>query len=320
MRTLYENEIFTGLASNGESVPQDEEWSVKHTCKYSGKVERKDMRKKLLKSVSRIPSWRSNNLVQQELHIGTGTGSKSKRRTRDWLNTDSPIILLCDLVHIKMKLWHHIDQPIIGNYMEKKPTYAEPNAFNLPDKETLNPDVLMCFDIGLQRVTRYMQYYYMYTPFEFDRSEKEIPITKILASSIDRKHELKKAIDKDKSFIKDDASINKDEVGEKLQWVADKLNVDIEMDEPDLIYVVPIHKLNKEDRIKKLMQLRRIYFKSFSPASSSMEDAAGKVFEDRYPSVQSNDVSGEVILSKKIYCLSKNVLNSDRYKSQLHSS
>ena len=83
-------------------------------------------------------------------------GSKSKCRTRDWLSVDSPIILLHDLVHNKMKLRHHTDQPIIENSMKDRPTYAEPNIFNLPDKETLNPDVLMCFDIGLWHVTRYM--------------------------------------------------------------------------------------------------------------------------------------------------------------------
>ncbi|KAL7540626.1 hypothetical protein ACHAXR_010257 [Thalassiosira sp. AJA248-18] len=317
LKILYENEIFTGLTSQGTSLPRDEcmEWSVKHTRKHNGKVERKGMQKNLEKSVSTIPSQRSDNLVRQELRTGNADGAKGTRRTRDWLSADSPIILLHDLLHIKMKFWHPTNQPIIGDYLKEKPIYAEPNSFKLPGNESLHYEVFLCFDIGLERVIKYMQRYYIDFPFSVGRSEKEVSLAKIMASSIDRKQESKKTIDREISTSKDDlkAAFNKNEVGKKLQLLANELNEDI--DDPDLAYVVRLNKLNKDDRIQKLIKMRKFYFRKDTSAMGRLEAAARKAFEEKYPSESSGIVTGEVILAKKIYCLSENVLQLDRYKS-----
>ncbi|KAL7549786.1 hypothetical protein ACHAWF_015642 [Thalassiosira exigua] len=208
MKALYKNEIFTGLTSQGESMPRDEcmEGSVKHTRKYAGKVRSRGTEKKLEKTVSRIPDEKSQNLQQKKLRGGPNkTGNKP--RTRNWFNPDSPAIRLFELVHNKMQLWHHTNQPIIGDYDKETPLYADPNSFRLPENETLLPDVLRLLDIGVTRVKKYMQTYYIDTSFRVDRSEKEVPLTKLLASTIDRRKELKRIIDREVSLVEADLKV-----------------------------------------------------------------------------------------------------------------
>ncbi|KAL7545247.1 hypothetical protein ACHAWF_013562 [Thalassiosira exigua] len=317
LKQLYANEIFTGLTSQGESLPRDEcmEWSVKHTRKYTGKVQRKGMEKLLEKTVSRIPGEQSHNLVKEELRASEGKRGNAGPRTRDWLTTDSPAICLHELVHNKIQLWHHTNQPIIGDYEKARPTYAEANSFKLPEKETLFPDVLRLLDIGLARVRNYLQIYYIDDPFRVERSEKEAPLTKLLASTVDRKKELKRTIDREVSvFAADlDDAMNKTEVGEKLQEVVGLLNEIVADDEP---YAVKTGQMSKAEQIKKLIELRRIYFRQEETAQSVLEKAARDEFEQKYPAKVSDAVSSGVLLKKDIYCLSESVLNLPRYKSQ----
>ena len=236
------------------------EWSVKHTRKYTGKVERKGMRKLLEKTVSRIPSEKSHNLIREELRSSGGNQSGSKPRTRDWFTAESPAILLHELIHHKIKLWHHSHLPIIVKYDKENPTYSLPYSYLLPENETLLPDVLLMFDIGLTRVVEYMQLYYIDDAFRVDRSEKEVPLTKLLASSVDRKKELKRMIDREVSLSANelDDALDKEEAGLKLKTVVDLLNeTRSDVEDP---HIVKIGQMSKEKRIQNLIEFRRMHF------------------------------------------------------------
>ena len=321
LKKLYENEIFTGITSQGELLPRGKcmEWSVKHTRKYTGKVERKGMKKLLEKTVSRIPEEKSDNLMREELRSKASISSGTKPRTRDWLTTESPVMCLHDLIHNKIQLWHHTNQPIIGDYDKETPKFAEPNSFLLPEKETLFPDVLLVFDTGLTRVIRYMQVYYIDTPFRVDRSEKEVALNKLLASSVDRAKELKRTIGREVSLVTSglDDAMTTPVVGTKLLQVVDDLNKTLgELENP---YVVKLGQMSKRDRIKKLIELRRIYFQSDPSSQSLLERSAREEIEKKYPSKVRDAISGDVLPKKEIYCLSESVLSLDRYKSQSSS-
>ena len=61
-----------------------------------------------------------------------------------------------------------------------------------------------CFQIGSKLAIDYCQHNYIDNPFKIERSEKDVPLTKILATSKDRKLELKKQLDKVVSLVADD--------------------------------------------------------------------------------------------------------------------
>ena len=108
-----------------------------------------------------------------------------------------------------------------------KPIYIEPNSLSLPDKETLNPDMLRLFDIGSSRVCEYFQHNNIDMPYKVNRSEKNVSLTRILVILEDRKAALKKAIDAAMSITEDELSkaIDKTRAGHELQNLIDKLNM-----------------------------------------------------------------------------------------------
>ena len=85
----------------------------------------------------------------------------------------------------------------------------------MADGETLNPAVLNCFDIGLDRARKYTRTYYIDTPCRVDCSGKDVPLTKILATSPDRQIQLEKSFHKSTLVSEDelDKAMNKDELG-----------------------------------------------------------------------------------------------------------
>lgn len=130
-----------------------------------------------------------------------------------------------------MAIWHHENEPIIGKTNKEEPTYARPNSHDLPGNETLNlnsdSEVPTCHNIGGDKCIKYVQHNYIDDPYKVQRSEKDgVSLTKILATSLDRKFELKKSIDRVISVSKKglDKAMSKDEVGEELSLVVDQLN------------------------------------------------------------------------------------------------
>ena len=100
----------------------------------------------------------------------------------------------------------------------------------------------------------YCQFNYIDNQFKIDRSEKDIALTKILATSKDRKLELKRTIDNATSLVEEDIdkSMNKDKVGEKLLEVNDYLNFDSSTIVRLLIADPKLNKINKSERIERI--------------------------------------------------------------------
>ena len=124
-----------------------------------------------------------------------------------------------------------------------------------------------------------------------------------------------KSIDKFTSLDKDelDKSMDKDEVGVELNRVVHILTYTIVV--PSMLKAPPItmNKMNKKERVKKLIELRRIYFKRDPTAKSKYESQVKVAFDVKYPQFTAQSRMYD-LCSKKIYCLSENVLNLPRYK------
>ena len=201
------------------------EKSVGHVRGQLGKKDRRGMEKKFEHVCEEIPNRPTEENVRQELRTGSAKTAKSKSRSHEWLHAESPLIKGYKMVHDDMQIWHHTEEPRIkkADQTNTDATRAAPNSFEMADGETLNPAVLSCFDIGLDRARKYMKTYYIDTPFRVDRSEKDVQLTRILATSLDRRLELEKSIYKATSVSEDelDKAVNKDELRKELDSVID---------------------------------------------------------------------------------------------------
>ena len=210
-------------------------------------------------------------------------------------------------------LWHPTLEPVL-KYENGKPIHAEPNSYKMPEEEVLNPQILNCFDIGGDRAERYMQKNNIDQPYKVERSEKDVPLTKILATTLDMKNELATMIHKVSSVDGTDLNnaMNKDEVGKELLDIVEKLNFEVQV-----IQMVPspkLSKLNKKQRIDMLIEYRKLYFEKEPGAKNKAEVSARKAFHDMYPEFSLNKRL-EDLYNNKIYCLCKEVFDRDRYSS-----
>ena len=151
-------------------------------------------------------------------------------------------------------------------------------------------------------------------PFRVERSEKDVPLTKILATTIDRKNERTKMIHKVSSVDKTELNnaMNKDEVGKELLDIVEKLNFEVQV--MQMISTPKLNKLNKKQRIEMLIDYRKLHFEKDPGARNKVEESARKAFNDMYPAFSLNKRL-EDLYNNKIYCLSKEVFDRDRYSS-----
>lgn len=187
----------------------------------------------------------------------------------------------------------------------------------MPECETLNPNVTNFVEIGTNRVTKYIQVNYIDNPFKVGRSELDVPLTKILTTSVDRKEELIKAINRVASIDKSelDKAFNKDEVGNALMWVVRKLNTGFGQIPVTQMHSVSLSRLNKEKRIEKLIELRTEYFNKDPTAKSTLEQKVCDEFKRKYPDFATGIEGDGNVLDHKIYSLSDNIMRLNRYKS-----
>jgi hypothetical protein len=136
--------------------------------------------KKIEYAAAVIPNQPTQTQVNQELQTGTQS-SESSSRYHEYLQENSPLIRLHDLIHNKMRLWDPVNPPIIGNYDKDEKKYSTHDGLELPDGESLSLDVIRVFDIGSECAIQYCQRYYITNPFQVDRSEKTgVDLTKLL--------------------------------------------------------------------------------------------------------------------------------------------
>ncbi|KAL7525420.1 LOW QUALITY PROTEIN: hypothetical protein ACHAXR_000998, partial [Thalassiosira sp. AJA248-18] len=160
VRVLYENEVFTRLTATGKAQPSDQamemEKSVKHDRRHMGKVDQgRVMEKKMEHVCNEIPNRAPGENVRRELREGSSTIYRSTGD--EWLKENSPLIQGFRLIHHKIQLWHHTNQPIIGRGADRAPIFSKLNSYELPKKETLNPQVLICNKIGTKLAIDYLK-------------------------------------------------------------------------------------------------------------------------------------------------------------------
>ena len=78
-----------------------------------------------------------------------------------------------------------------------------------------------------------------------------------------------------------DKAMNADEVGEELEKVIQILNCTIKLQPP--VEQINVNSQSKEDRIAKLREHRKIYFKKDRSAKARHEDEAKEAFSEVYP-------------------------------------
>ena len=233
---------------------------------------------------------------------------KGRSKTHDRLRINLPLLAGYELIHNRMEFWHPTNEPVIGR-KSGQPVRVQKNSFDLPKKETLNPQVLEFVKIGTERAVKYLQLNYIDSPFKIDRSGKDVSLTKILATTLDRKCELKKMMDRVVSLSEEDLdrAMNKEEAGEELAVVLDALNFELSPPLPKLIPIPTLSQLNKSDRIEKLIEYWRMYFEKDKVVKSRLEQSARKEFEERYPAFTTESrLKGLHV--EKIYCLSDEIM------------
>ena len=100
---------------------------------------------------------------------------------------------------------------------------------------------------------------YIDEPYAVERSGKEVTLSKILATSADRKIERIKSIHAAVSTSRDELNkaLSKEEAGRYLAGVIQTLNELRVIPSVPLIPPSAMNKINKKDRINELIKLRR---------------------------------------------------------------
>ena len=164
-----------------------------------------------------------------------------------------------------------------------------------------------------------MQKYYIDEPHTVERSGKEVALSKILATSADRKIERIKSIHAAVSTSRDELNkaLSKEEAGRYLTGVIQTLNELRVIPSVPLISPSTMNKMNKKDRINDLIKLRRRLFGEDNTAESRLKKEAIDAFERKYPTSLTEEVREEVMKSK-FFCLSDDVLNQSRYSNAVN--
>ena len=98
------------------------------------------------------------------------------------------------------------------------------------------------------------------------------------------------------------------------------LNFGIMIDQPvQSILPAAMNKMKKIEMIKRLIVLRKMHFDGDKEARSRIESEVKDGFYQQNPSFTTESRLGD-LYSKRIYCLSDEVLKLDRYKSVLSNN
>ena len=322
VQELYAREMFTRIDATGNSVPTDlaMEKTVRHVREREGKKYRPGLDKRIEYTAIAITNETTQSQAHQNLRTGSTRANSGRSRATEYLSDKSPLVNSFEHIHNKLQFWHPTNDPIIEKPKKRKHSENEkPDLYRLPSNESLNPDVIRCFDIGLERAKLYLQKYYIDEPHTVERSGKEVALSKILATSADRKIERIKSIHAAVSTSRDELNkaLSKEEAGRYLTGVIQTLNELRVIPSVPLISPSTMNKMNKEDRINDLIKLRRRLFGEDNSAESRLKKEAIDAFERKYPTSLTEEVHEEVMKSK-FFCLSDDVLNQSRYSNAVN--
>ena len=160
-----------------------------------GKKYRPGLDKRIEYSAIAITNETTQSQAHQTLRTGSTSVKSGRSRATEYLSDKSPLLNSFAHIHDKLQFWHPTNDPIIEKPKKRKHSEDEkPDLYRLPSNESLNPDVIRCFDIGLEQATLYLQRYYIDEQYTVERSGNEVTLSKILATSADRKIERIKTI------------------------------------------------------------------------------------------------------------------------------
>jgi len=174
-----------------------------------------------------------------------------------------------------------------------------------------------CYQIGQDRAIRYMHLNNVETPYKVERSEKEseggVNLGRLLATTTDREEEL----DRLKTT---GTSVNEKELA--AVFIVKELEVEI----AKLVLLLKSHpfgldvedvpsKALKEEKVKKLVELRSIYFGQDIDARKRIESDIVDSFNNQYPESSIDEEAAAFDLKHDWWSLSKDVLDTERFSS-----
>jgi hypothetical protein len=115
LKFLYANEIMTQLTAYGDSIPQDEamEKSVGHIFSKLGKIQKPGLEKKMEYQCATVPTRTTEMQSLKDLRGDTSETLQKKSRYHEYLSDNSPMVMLHEHLHFKMKLWHPVDDRLL---------------------------------------------------------------------------------------------------------------------------------------------------------------------------------------------------------------
>ena len=137
-------------------------------------------------------------------------------------------------------------------------------------------------------------------------------MTRILASSVDRKNKLQKSIARATSVIYEelDKATSKTVAYKELADTVDHLNLCTR----SMKHVPAISSMKKGNVIRQLIDARKEHFRADPGARDAIEDQVRKAFDEKYPPFMNEELMQD-ICGESIFCLNDEVLQLERYRS-----
>ena len=187
---------------------------------------------------------------------------------------------------------------------------AREGDFGLPNNETLNRQVLSFVEDGLERVKKYIKVNNLDVQHKVSRSEKEVSLLAItvtdLARTQERQNRIIKETSTNESKLKKKGIITIPELICAIEELSYTLNVDYEFDPPVMI---DTKKMNKDDLVGALVELRKQYYDLDDQAKKRLTDEINNQCNNAQ---HDNSATGR-LLTGRVYKLSDEILSKERY-------
>lgn len=241
----------------------------------------------------------------------------SRRRVK-WLDQKSPLVKVFRLIHHEMTLWDRAGPTLkcVNGNRTRMPEGSDEIPMS-KDGRRIVLNTNNCYQIGQDRAIRYMHLNNVETPYKVERSEKEseggVNLGRLLATTTDREEELDRLKTRG-------TSVNEKELA--AVFIVKELEVEI----AKLVLLLKSHpfgldvedvpsKALKEEKVKKLVELRSIYFGQDIDARKRIESDIVDSFNNQYPESSIDEEAAAFDLKHDWWSLSKDVLDTERFSS-----
>jgi hypothetical protein len=318
-KVVFSKFLYTQLTSTGFPVWSDlfMELSILDIRRHTGKVARRGLETKLEYVANQIPKRQKTGNVIESLR--NGKQQQKTTRSRTHLVITDPITVF-NRVHNTFQIFHHSEHPIIGRDKEGKPIYAEEGSFALPNGEVFVPEQADVIGGGTRRGLDFIQVNNINEQNKLNRSEDDVPLTKVTTKAEDRKAQLDRAIliktsvdqaalaSLNKHFIKDDIvrEINSTESTMQLYYDIDITPSNASKDS------------KRDELISTLVSVRKQLFAHDKTLKERLTDEVTAAYQGQY-SLLTTEERCE-LLSTGVFALDKDVKNLPRYSTPLNDT